>query len=42
MAKVKEFPPEEYAAYHGITHESKKEKDKYVQIAGQGSQSLGQ
>ena len=25
-AKVKEFPPEEYAAYHGITHESKKEK----------------
>lgn len=24
--KVKEFPPEEYAAYHGITHESKKEK----------------
>ena len=25
-AKVKEFPPEEYATYHGITHESKKEK----------------
>lgn len=25
-AKVKEFPPEEYAAYHGITHESKKKR----------------
>lgn len=24
--KVKEFPPEEYAAYHGITHESKKKR----------------
>ncbi len=38
--KVKEFPPEEYAEYHGITHEEQKRKDKYVQIAGQGSQSL--
>ena len=25
-AKVKEFPPEEYAEYHGITNEEKKEK----------------
>lgn len=39
-AKVKEFPPEEYAEYHGITNEQKKRKDQYVQTVGKSSQSF--
>ncbi|MCR5574761.1 MAG: SLC45 family MFS transporter [Bacteroidaceae bacterium] len=31
-AKVKEYPPKEYAEYHGITEESKKEKTNMLQL----------
>ena len=38
-AKVKEFPPEEYAEYHGITNEEKK-GTKHVQAVAQSNQSF--
>ena len=31
-SKVKEYPPKEYAEYHGITEESKKEKTNMLQL----------
>lgn len=41
-AKVKEFPPEEYAAYHGITHESKKEKTNMFKLLARLPKPFGQ
>lgn len=40
-AKVKEFPPEEYAEYHGITNEEKKERTNMFKLLLKAPKAFG-